>query len=356
MIEAPRKLVQIERQISLADVMVTADDAALQQRPERFDVIRVDLAAHVLTVAMANRFMRASETRVGGIFIGRDKRNLIASDATNEAIQGTRIGITDDAADHVALALNCSDDARLEIAFARTSIPLLCALFVPMAVTIFAANIRFVSLDYAHQLWEVIIFEHRTNAMADVEGGLVGGRPATLFEHPLNLQSRDAFLGLTDQIDDLEPYRQRIVSVLEDRPDQWREAIAGFLCALANMASLFIKSLRTALTDPVPRTMLDPDYPLASTSRAFDTVRPSQTDQQFHALVLSFVLFVNLSKANHKRTLHHLTQRCQVRFDITITTKFVAFHPADLGTIPLWLTSMNVQRDRRMLAVFATYQ
>ena len=45
---AESKLREVERQILLAHVVIRANDSALQQRPERFDVVRVNLAAHVL--------------------------------------------------------------------------------------------------------------------------------------------------------------------------------------------------------------------------------------------------------------------------------------------------------------------
>ena len=50
------KLVQIQRQIFLAYVVISADDAALQQRPEVFNVVGMDLAAHIFALAVAYYF------------------------------------------------------------------------------------------------------------------------------------------------------------------------------------------------------------------------------------------------------------------------------------------------------------
>src|SRR5229473_1383574 len=50
----PRELVEIERQVVLADFVVRADDAALQERPEGIEVRRVHVAAHVLAVGMVH--------------------------------------------------------------------------------------------------------------------------------------------------------------------------------------------------------------------------------------------------------------------------------------------------------------
>ena len=45
-VEAILKLREIERQIFFAHVVVGAEHAALEQRPERFDIVRVDLPAY----------------------------------------------------------------------------------------------------------------------------------------------------------------------------------------------------------------------------------------------------------------------------------------------------------------------
>ena len=55
---AELKLIQIQRQILLADVVVSADHATLEQRPERFDVVGMNEAAHVLALTVRNRLMR----------------------------------------------------------------------------------------------------------------------------------------------------------------------------------------------------------------------------------------------------------------------------------------------------------
>jgi hypothetical protein len=70
------KFRQVERQIFCANVVVSADYAALEQRPKRFDVIRMNLAAHILAGAMANRFVREAnrvQMRVAAMLIGRYK-------------------------------------------------------------------------------------------------------------------------------------------------------------------------------------------------------------------------------------------------------------------------------------------
>src|SRR5271166_4186663 len=49
-VEAILKFREIERQIFLADVVIGAEHAALEQRPERFDVVGMDFTANILLV------------------------------------------------------------------------------------------------------------------------------------------------------------------------------------------------------------------------------------------------------------------------------------------------------------------
>ena len=109
-----------------------------------------------------------------------------------------------------------------------------------MTIAILSADVGFIGFNNAHQSREVIILKHRPYAMADIEGSLVCGRPAILHQHPLDLQGRDAFLGLGNQIDDFEPDRQGIVGVLEHRTDQSGEAIAVFLVADQDFARCLV--------------------------------------------------------------------------------------------------------------------
>ena len=57
-VEAPRKLVHIERQIIFADFVIRAHDAALQEGPEAFDCVCVNRADNVLARAVTHDAMR----------------------------------------------------------------------------------------------------------------------------------------------------------------------------------------------------------------------------------------------------------------------------------------------------------
>ena len=60
-VEAIGKLVRIERQIFLAHVVVRA---ALRERPQRFDVIGVNVPAHIFATRIANGFVRDAFAKI----------------------------------------------------------------------------------------------------------------------------------------------------------------------------------------------------------------------------------------------------------------------------------------------------
>jgi hypothetical protein len=149
--------------------------------------------------------------------------------------------------------------------------------------------------------------------MAHIEGSLVGGRLAILFKHPLDLQGAHAFFALADQIDDLEPERQLIVGILEYRPDQRGESIAVLFVADRDEAGILVHAFLAAFADPRPVALGDPEYLIVAATDAAHAIRPTHFNEQGHASVLSIILFVNLSKADHGLTLHLFRAWCQVR-------------------------------------------
>ena len=78
---AELKLREVQREILFADVMVCAYDTALEERPEVFDVVRVNLAAHIFALTVADRIVREAhrvQVAVSGKIIGRDQINVAA--------------------------------------------------------------------------------------------------------------------------------------------------------------------------------------------------------------------------------------------------------------------------------------
>jgi len=68
-VEAVLKLCKVQRQIFLAHVVIGAEHAELEQRPERFDAVRMDFAANVLAFAVLDDFVwhRPFEMAIAGV-------------------------------------------------------------------------------------------------------------------------------------------------------------------------------------------------------------------------------------------------------------------------------------------------
>src|ERR1700730_12336633 len=69
------KFVQVERQIGLADFVIAAHDAALEERPERFNRIGVSGADYVFALAIAHHavIVVATKQAIATVFIGREQ-------------------------------------------------------------------------------------------------------------------------------------------------------------------------------------------------------------------------------------------------------------------------------------------
>src|SRR6266404_3035486 len=144
---AKLELGKIKRQIFLAHVMVRAHDSAFEQAPERFEIVGMDLAAHVLMRLMVHLFVRKhlAEIAIASGLIGRHQFDLFRDGLADEARQGFNRRIVNYLADQIALARDCSDYRRLADRAAALG------LVTQMAILILAADVGLIHFDNAHQ-------------------------------------------------------------------------------------------------------------------------------------------------------------------------------------------------------------
>src|SRR5207302_1104427 len=122
----------------------------------------------------------------------------------------------DDARDDLALALDRA--GHRDLARAGAPAPSAAAL-IPVPVLRLAADEGLVHLDDPHQLAEVLVSEAGADAVAHVPGGRVRPEPHVA----VDLQRADPLLASQHKVDDAEPLTQRLIRILEDRPDDGRE-------------------------------------------------------------------------------------------------------------------------------------
>src|SRR5260370_16520019 len=93
------EFVHVQRQIGFADLVEIADDAALYQRPEAFDVLRMYCADNVLFPRMADDLVRvlASEAAIADPLIADQQRHLVGTAPPHNALHRPSLNPTDDA-------------------------------------------------------------------------------------------------------------------------------------------------------------------------------------------------------------------------------------------------------------------
>jgi hypothetical protein len=259
---AELKFVQIERQIFGADVVICPDDSALQERPEVFDVVRVNLAAHVFTCFVIDGLVREGlpQIAITAAFIGGDQADSIRDDISNEMAQRLGASVLDNLANHVALASDCADYRSLGGVGRSASVVLRA--HVRVAIALFAPDVGFVNFNDAHQLPELWIGESGAQAMTHEPCGAVGAAP----DHAMDLQSAHAFLAGQHQVQNLEPDQQFVIRVLENGPCDDGEPIGAF-------------ARSALLAFPRPRARLARVNLIVAAARATDAVRPALRHQ-----------------------------------------------------------------------------
>jgi hypothetical protein len=258
--------------------MISAYNATLEKRPERFNRISVDVAADILATRMIDRFVMNATSKmiVRRVLISRYERNLIADHAAHEARQGSSILIANDATDYIAFASNRADNADLAVTvlvIAEFQVAALCAdlsaFLVPMAIAVLAANVSLISLNFSRHR-ERIAAHGSTNAMAHEPGGFI----AASSKHPMDLKGAHAFLGMEHQEDDLKPSPQLDVRILKDSPSQNAKPIA-ILGAYKDFASLFIDALSATLTNVMEWASFQRERLAIAARTLNDAIRPT---------------------------------------------------------------------------------
>src|SRR6266542_2092805 len=219
---AELELGNIERQIFGTHLVESADNAALEDRPEAFDRLRMDRTDDVLARRVVDDAVRVLGIKpsVADPLVGAQQANLLRHRAAHESLKNVAAHAVDNPRDDLALALDSADYGDLARASAATSAP---AALVPVPVLRLAADEGFIDLDDPHQLAEVLVRQPGSDAMAHVPGGRIGAEAHVT----MDLQRADPLFAGQQQVNDPEPLPQWLIRVFEDRTDDGREAVVG---------------------------------------------------------------------------------------------------------------------------------
>jgi len=250
--------------ILFADLVESPDYAALQDRPEAFDGLRMDRAVNVLMRAMVNSLMRItvfSEPPISGPLIGAKQADFVRDGFVDKIGQGLRIDVLNNASNDVSLAAHCADNDCLAL-----SLIALPATFIPMPIAAVAANDCFVNLDDPGELLHVL---------NESDPDLVAHEPSRLVRAEahiaVDLKGAHSLFADQHQMRDSEPVFQRLIRVLKDCAGQVREAVALFCASVAL---------------PVEFHCPDRIHALRAAPRATDAIGPAANDQVSDTIVL----------------------------------------------------------------------
>jgi hypothetical protein len=212
------KLRDVKRHIFGAHLVERADHAALEDRPETLNRVRVNRADNVLLGVVIHLGVRIFRQiiAVTGPSVGRQQANLVGNGFIHKINYVLRRNALENFGDDVSAPLNRADDWRLARPDATATAPL-----VPMLVLVFAAYPRLLHFHNAAKL-----NFRRDQPRADFVAHGMGRLVATEAQHALNLEGTHSLLAGKHQMGDAIPVAERLLGVLKNSPCQAREAVA----------------------------------------------------------------------------------------------------------------------------------
>lgn len=252
------KFGDVKRQVLLADLVIAADDAALEDAPEALNRVGMDSPDDVFASGVLNDLVRAQllDVPIAGPFAGHEQAHLVGDGVHHEFSENVCTDCADNARHDVALAADRADYGYfVRTKAATTTIPAPAVLVVGLA-----ADEGFINLNDATKLAEILFDKRRTDAMAHIPSGLIRAEADVTMDLP---RTHALFAG-QQKVNDAIPDPQIDVRVFEKGPGNVGKPIA---------AGAAIRAL------PLELHGLEFVGPVRAAARAFDTVRPATGDQ-----------------------------------------------------------------------------
>lgn len=195
----------------LAELVVGTDDRALEEAPDAFYGVGVNVSADPFLGTVVDRFMPRVLVRnalVGLPLIGVDRLSIISDVGLDKCVKRLAVVALLDLEADGATTLDRADDDCFVVSVSPPLTPNL------------AAYVGLVNLyDTAEHPYAGI--PHRsTDAVAEIPSRFV-----TNADHPFDLIGRDTLLRLTDNERGEKPCSQRQVRVMEDRASGYAELV-----------------------------------------------------------------------------------------------------------------------------------
>ena len=204
-----------------ANLVERADDRALEETPNAFDTVGVNVTNYPFKVSMADAFVSrvvVSDAEIGTQFVGIERFGFVLGDRGDEGMNRGFLDIGDASESDLPAALQRTSnvDALVTRDAATTALPV-------FGIAPVGNQHRFVEFDDSKESGASVQRLHRfADTMAEIPRGFVSGA-----ERSLHLVGAHGFLALDHEIDSGKPLPERKLGVVEDRSRRDREAVAA---------------------------------------------------------------------------------------------------------------------------------
>src|SRR5438874_1785804 len=245
--------------------MIRTDNGTLEQTPNAFDAVSVNVANNPFLCGVINPLVfrvGILNSPIGGHFVSIDSFRVRRGVVVDELMQHGLGCVRDDLQSNHAIALNCSDSDSL------------VAFVAPAVSAHLPADVRFIHFYNPSKKLAVNLAHRSSDSMAKIPSRLVSNT-----KRPFHLKRAHAFLRFGHQINREKPFRQRKVRIVKDCTASCRKLIA----ALVTVVLIAINYLRNALR-------------LAAWTS--NTARPAQTCKLCSAFFIASELLNKLRKVH----------------------------------------------------------
>ena len=214
-VESPLELLEVAVHVLGAHLVERADDRPLEQAPDAFYAVRVNVSGDPLFLGMSNSLMArvvVRDSHVRPKLIGVDRFGRILHCPLDEAMEGVLLDVWDSLQADVPSALNGPGDPCLANTVARTD---------ATATTTDQSLIHFYNPEEG-RAGERIVAHGFADAVTQMPSCLVGDS-----ECPLELIGGHALLRFTHEVDGEEPLAKRQVRAVHDRSRRHAELVAA---------------------------------------------------------------------------------------------------------------------------------
>lgn len=183
------ELGNIERHVLAADLMETANDPALDERPKAIDGLGMGCAVDILACGVIDNRMGkfGAKMLVSDPLVGAKQAYFVRDALADESGEGLGVNSLDDPRHNIALAAHGSGDWRLARADAARSAAL--PALVDMLVLGLAADESLIDLDDAQEFTKMLVPQASPDAVAHIPSGAVRAETHVT----IDLERADAF-------------------------------------------------------------------------------------------------------------------------------------------------------------------